>query len=46
MELEDFFTMNYFLGCDVAKSKLDICLINEQGIEQWIGKVVVSTSSV
>jgi transposase len=34
------FFMSYFLGFDVAKSKLDYALINEQGIEQDYGKVV------
>jgi len=29
----------YFLGCDVAKSKLDVSLVNEQGVEQWVDKV-------
>lgn len=27
--------MMYFLGCDVCKSKLDVALINEQGVAQW-----------
>jgi transposase len=27
--------VNFFLGCDVAKAKLDVSLVNEQGIEQW-----------
>jgi transposase len=27
--------MMYFLGCDVRKSKLDVALINEQGVAQW-----------
>jgi transposase len=31
--------MIFFLGCDVAKSKIDVSLINEQGIEQWADKV-------
>jgi transposase len=31
--------MSYFLGFDVAKSKLDYSLINEQGIEQIYGSV-------
>jgi len=31
--------MNFFLGCDVAKSKLDVSLVNEQGVEQWIDKI-------
>jgi hypothetical protein len=26
---------DYYLGCDVAKLKLDVSLINAQGIEQW-----------
>jgi transposase len=29
------FAMIFFLGCDVCKSKLDVSLVNEQGIEQW-----------
>lgn len=31
--------MTFFLGCDVAKLKLDISLINELGIEQWVDKL-------
>jgi len=31
--------MSYFLGFDVAKSKLDYSLINEQGMEQCHGKI-------
>lgn len=27
--------MTFFLGCDVAKTKLDVSLVNEQGVEQW-----------
>ncbi|HVA11005.1 MAG TPA: IS110 family transposase [Candidatus Dormibacteraeota bacterium] len=27
--------MGYFLGFDVAKTKMDVALINEQGTEQW-----------
>lgn len=31
--------MIFFLGCDVAKLKLDVSLVNEHGIEQWADKV-------
>ncbi len=31
--------MIFFLGCDVAKLKLDVSLINEQGVEQWVDTV-------
>lgn len=31
--------MSYFLGCDVSKSKLDLSLINEHGMEQWTATV-------
>jgi transposase len=31
--------MVFFLGCDVAKTKIDVSLVNEQGIEQWADKV-------
>lgn len=31
--------MTFFLGCDVAKAKLDASLINEQGTEQWADKI-------
>lgn len=31
--------MTFFLGCDVSKMKLDISLVNEQNIEQWVTKV-------
>jgi transposase len=33
------FTMIFFLGCDIAKLKLDVSLVNEQGIEQWADKI-------
>ena len=32
--------MVYFLGCDVSKRKLDLSLVNEQGVEQWCGQVL------
>lgn len=31
--------MMFFLGCDVSKSKVDVSLANEQGVEQWVDKV-------
>lgn len=31
--------MMYFLGCDVSKSKLDLSLVNEQGVEQFAGQI-------
>ena len=31
--------MSIFLGCDVAKTKLDLSLIDGQGKERWIDKV-------
>lgn len=31
--------MSYFLGFDTAKTKLDYCLVNEQGIELINGKI-------
>lgn len=30
---------DYYLGCDVAKLKLDVSLINAQGLEQWADKL-------
>jgi transposase len=30
---------DYYLGCDVAKLKLDVSLINAQGIELWVDKI-------
>jgi transposase len=30
---------DYYLGCDVAKSKLDVSLINSHGIEQWFDRL-------
>jgi transposase len=32
--------MTYFLGCDVSKLKLDLSLINEQGVQQWADNCV------
>jgi transposase len=34
-----FAAVDYYLGCDVAKSKLDVSLINAQGIELWVDKL-------
>ncbi|HVC35979.1 MAG TPA: IS110 family transposase [Candidatus Dormibacteraeota bacterium] len=31
--------MRYFLGCDVSKLKVDVSLVDEHGVEQWIDKV-------
>jgi transposase len=31
--------MNFFLGCDVSKNKIDASLINEAGTEQWSDSV-------
>ncbi len=31
--------MVFFLGCDVCKAKLDVSLVNEQGVEQWYSHV-------
>lgn len=31
--------MHYFLGCDAAKTKIDLSLVNEQGVEQWTDTV-------
>ena len=31
---------DYYLGCDVAKAKIDVSLINAQGIEQWADVIV------
>lgn len=36
----------YFLGCDVCKSKLDVVLINEQGIAQWYDIVPNKTDAI
>ena len=38
--------MSYFLGCDVAKVKVDVSLVDEHGIEQWTGKVANNTSAI
>jgi transposase len=42
-ESEGLFAMlvnnTYFLGCDVAKDKVDVSLINTNGIELWADKV-------
>ncbi len=32
--------MTFFLGCDMAKAKLDVSLVNEQGLELWVDKYV------
>jgi len=33
------FAMHYFLGCDTAKLKLDLSLIDESGIELWHDRI-------
>ena len=33
----------YVLGCDVCKAKVDVSLVNGQGIEQWIDKIPNTT---
>jgi transposase len=38
--------MIFFLGCDVAKPKLDISLINEHGIEQWTDTILNDERSI
>lgn len=38
--------MPYFLGCDVCKSKLDLSLITEQGVEQWTASVANETLAI
>lgn len=38
--------MSYFLGFDVAKSKLDYSLINEQGLEQDHGKIANEPAAI
>src|ERR1700716_2788803 len=32
-------TADYYLGCDVAKAKIDVSLITAQGVELWVDKV-------
>ena len=27
--------MAYFLGCDVSKRKLDLCLVDDHGVQVW-----------
>jgi hypothetical protein len=31
--------MAYFLGCDVSKLKLDLCLVDERGRQVWADTV-------
>jgi transposase len=38
--------MMYFLGCDVAKNKIDLSLVNEQSVEQWNSKVPNEVSDI
>lgn len=38
--------MAYVLGCDVSKAKIDVSLVNEQGIEQWADKVPNTVSDL
>lgn len=38
--------MIFFLGCDVAKTKLDIALIDERGIAQWADTIPNNPSDI
>lgn len=38
--------MQFFLGCDTAKTKLDFCLINEQGVAQWTDTIANNTDAI
>jgi transposase len=38
--------MAYFLGCDVSKRKLDLCLIDGFSAEQWTGQVVNEETAI
>lgn len=31
--------MTYFLGCDVSKRKLDLCLVDELGAQVWLDQI-------
>jgi transposase len=37
---------DYYLGCDVAKAKLDVSLINAQGIELWADAIPNETVAI
>lgn len=37
---------DYYLGCDVAKAKIDVSLINAQGIELWTDTIVNETVAI
>lgn len=38
--------MVFFLGCDVSKHKLDTSLINENGVELWVDKMVNEPAAI
>jgi hypothetical protein len=38
--------MIFFLGCDVYKRKLDVSLVNEQGVELWQDIVPNNTTAL
>ena len=38
--------MAYFIGCDVSKLKLDLCLIDGLGAEQWADKITNEETSI
>jgi transposase len=38
--------MTFFLGCDTAKSKFDVSLINEQGLEQWGDTIINEATAI
>jgi transposase len=39
-------TADYYLGCDVAKLKIDVSLITAQGIELWTDTIPNETASI
>jgi transposase len=40
------FSLRYFLGCDVCKSKVDVALVSEQGAVLWTDKVPNQTVDI
>jgi transposase len=38
--------MQYYLGCDVSKKKIDVALIDHNGVELWYDQVLNDTASL
>lgn len=38
--------MSYFIGCDIAKSKIDVSIVDSNGIECWVSKITNESETI